>query len=638
VRAEGRSLQLQITNILRKNRNGSAPRKWGICLLAVLSYSKKGSKYAGGSLRLAERCFTDFHWYEQDHAAKCLATQADQSSSRPTQVLQTAIQSCLPLQSEPCPQPAHQIVDEQVQQRISASESYNCTSNIPGPDAQSPTSALSFPSIPLPTAASQTTAALDEAVVACPATVSSDMSKTHISASSAIDPAAPSESDDMSCDSTTDATSLAVTTQSATLVTTQSTTTESDEEDSSDEITEKDIENDSLELSQLFDDICDALVDSELAGGGSGGQDERASTVQSSLADSDCINAALGHIPPNTAVSVDHGNHSASQPPRHFNRPVSCVYKGMSCHCIASDHERNPSLPSHSVSHVNGSCEILRALNLKFHNHHRFLICSCQGGSFLAFQDLKSHLKIKHRSDIRDEDTRTMNRDFPAVLDHISKSFGISITQKSKTFNKEDFGGPIAGICDPLLCHLCPWPSCKSYCTSMPSIAAHYSQAHPLAMPLSSAKVALHWTQFPFASRGSHAARVEVDISKGVPVVQASQVTNNTESSIRRYIAPQGVTAPSLPWLDHVGWTTWRDEHLSNNHTTSSLRALVALPKLVSKRRASQPLNEDSLLYLVSTRIRARGVKIMKDANAWLGNSELRSAITVGYVHISTFH
>src|SRR6266581_2461255 len=48
-------------------------------------------------------------------------------------------------------------------------------------------------------------------------------------------------------------------------------------------------------------------------------------------------------------------------PPRHPDRPTSCVYKDFVCCCIADDHHYDSSLPSISVAHVDETCEILRS-------------------------------------------------------------------------------------------------------------------------------------------------------------------------------------------------------------------------------------------------------------------------------------
>lgn len=316
--------------------------------------------------------------------------------------------------------------------------------------------------------------------------------------------------------------------------------------------------------------------------------------------------------------------------PRHADRSTSCVYKGLICRCIADDHLYDSSLPSISVAHVDETCVILCSLKLKFHTRHRYLICTCMGGSFLAFHDLKSHLKLKHKKDLRDEDTQTMERDFKYVVSHISASFGITTAQKPRDFNKEEFDGPIAGICPPLECHLCPFPGCKSFCTNMDSVTSHYKSSHRLSgMTFKAAHVNIRWTQYPFISRGSHSARVEVDNSRGPPPAVPCPQMGHSNSSIRRYVAPQGVAAPGSPWLHHVGWTIWRDGHLEQNHTISSLCDMVTLPKQISKYQSQA--TDEKVLYLISSWIQSRAVKMLKDGIAWLAGSELQSAITAKY-------
>ena len=141
-------------------------------------------------------------------------------------------------------------------------------------------------------------------------------------------------------------------------------------------------------------------------------------------------------------------------------------------------------------------------------------------------------------------------------------------------------------------------------------------------------QVILHWTQWPFAARCSQSARVQVDISKGVPEIAVPRAAPaGSTSPISLYIVPQVATATS-PWLKHVGWTTWRDKQLQN-HTVSSLRAMVAVPKPLSRWAAGELL-ADHCIQHISARIRARGVKMLEDANTWLGNSEIRNAITLG--------
>jgi len=168
----------------------------------------------------------------------------------------------------------------------------------------------------------------------------------------------------------------------------------------------------------------------------------------------------------------------------------------------------------------------------------------------------------------------------------------------------------------------------------MDSVTSHYKSSHRSSgIAFKSACVQTRWTQYPFVSRGSHSARVEVDKPKGPPPALPCPQTNHFQPSIRRYDAPQGVAAPGAPWLHHVGWTTWRDEHLKTDHTVSSLHDMVLLPKQMSKYQ-SQATNEKAL-YLISSWIQRRAEKMLQDASAWLTGSELQSAITAGYIIFS---
>lgn len=318
----------------------------------------------------------------------------------------------------------------------------------------------------------------------------------------------------------------------------------------------------------------------------------------------------------------------------HCDLPTSsCAYKGYFCQCVPDNHEYDPHLPSSSIAHVDEACKILESLNLKFHKRHRYLICTCGGGSFVALQDLKSHIKKKHKTDLRDENTRTMRRDFDPALKHISTSFKLSMSQKPVDFDKEAFDGPIAGIEKPKRCHFCPSPGCKSICTSMQSLKAHHFKAHGSTEAFNSNSVRIRWTQHPFASRFNRSPRVEVDNSKVSSEVLRSPGQNHSGSSkVQQYIVPQGIAAVSSPWLDHVGWTSWRNDLLRTDHTISGLRALVSLPKQIPKRRLQAshwPPTGDILLFLISSWIHVRLEKMLEDANTWLDGSELRSAITI---------
>ena len=310
--------------------------------------------------------------------------------------------------------------------------------------------------------------------------------------------------------------------------------------------------------------------------------------------------------------------------------PTSCVYKGYVCHCGPHVHEYDPSLPSSSVAHVDETCKILQSLNLKFHKRHRYLICTCAGGSFVALHDLKSHMKIKHVADLRDGNTRTMRRDFTPALEHILTSFKLSMSQKPVNFDKDEFDGPIAGISKPRRFYLCPSPGCKIFGGHIESLKAHFNKTHRSSGAFCSKSAQIRWTQHPFASRGSHSARVEV-ANRPAEVQLFPCQDHAGPSKVHQYVVPQGVAAIGLPWLDHVGWTTWRNDLLRAGHTICTLRDLVSLPKKVSKLclQASLPPTGDVLLFLIGTWIQARLEKMLEDANTWLDGSELRSAITV---------
>jgi hypothetical protein len=327
--------------------------------------------------------------------------------------------------------------------------------------------------------------------------------------------------------------------------------------------------------------------------------------------------------------STTGNTNSVPHPLEISNRAAPCIYNGARCYCVTSDHVREPSLPSNSVSHIDQSCGILSILKLKFHKLHRYILCSCHDGSFLELSNLKSHLKDKHKDNIRDGDGRTMNRDFSSVVDHIANAFGIPATQMTKSFEKEDFDGPIAGIREPIKSYLCYWPSCKSYHTNLESARTHHKQTHPTA-PFEQNNLAIHLTQHPFASKGSRARRVPVDSSKVVLNTPAPKATEDLGSSLHRYIAPKAIE--DSPWLVHVGWMVWRDDLIAKHHSVPDLCALVALPRQVSKRFFPGPVTGERLLFLISSRIRVRGIKMLKDANTWLGSSELRDAITKKYV------
>ena len=310
------------------------------------------------------------------------------------------------------------------------------------------------------------------------------------------------------------------------------------------------------------------------------------------------------------------------------------TYDGITCFCTAGDHERDPSLPPASPRHIDKTCRILEKLQLSFHKYHRYLICGCYGGSFIALDHLKDHMKSKHTRQLRRGDAKTARADYPGIVQHIATSFQIYQNQSAITFSKETLAGPIVGIAPPAQYFACP--RCGSYCNTIRSLASHTrTQCKESAggSLFDMAAVTTHWTQYPFATMGWRSKRVQVDgplaesrFSDPAMCGEAVPVT------IEPYVVPEGIGATVPPWLKALGWVTWRDRFLAKGLSFSHLCGLAAEPKLRAGPQLLQLEPCRRLLYNAKTRICKRFTIMLEDANLWLCqcNSELRSQFTTG--------
>jgi hypothetical protein len=308
-------------------------------------------------------------------------------------------------------------------------------------------------------------------------------------------------------------------------------------------------------------------------------------------------------------------------------------YNGASCSCDAESHNVDSSILPSSSLQIDQTCAILTVLRLSFHRYHRYLICDCK--SFLPLKYLKDHYKKKHVDLLRGGQIRTASKDFPSVVQHIVQSFGIPPDQDTVPFTLSSFQGPIAGISDAMLRFRC---KCGASLKSIVVARVHWGAACKLN-PSSTWNAAsssikkprksfIHshfpeeWTQQPF-SFNTMGKRVTV-LGSSTPAMPTTQ----GDSDIERYLVPSGLDSVSLPWLQELGWTRWRDEQIQLGLTPSALVSFVELPQSKGKNVEDFPplhTREDKFMW-VGRRIYIRLKEMLEDGNTWLdGTLELRS-------------
>jgi hypothetical protein len=361
----------------------------------------------------------------------------------------------------------------------------------------------------------------------------------------------------------------------------------------------------------------------------------------------DCLDAEYGFDdapPPRPSLgpSMERGNNTVTvaataDPPQIIVPPQTfgCTYRGVACTCTVEDHETDPSLPASSSQHIDVRCRILAILGLSFHKYHRYIICSCNDGSFLPLNRFKKHMKQKHKSSLREG---TRGRDFPTIINHISTSFNISPTQLAITFDESSFNGPIDGIARPVMSPTCP--VCNGHFRSQDVVRHHYSlrcQSLCGGPPLNSRSIQTRWTQYPFSISGSHSKRIQVSGPLELEEARGSATMSGFKPSslqIEPYVVPHGLEANVPLWQKKIGWVAWRDELIGNGFSIPELRRIVTLPS--RRPTTSNPLSRMHMLFLLKRRIHSRLTTMLEDANEWIdkSNSELRSILSQGYVHL----
>jgi hypothetical protein len=321
---------------------------------------------------------------------------------------------------------------------------------------------------------------------------------------------------------------------------------------------------------------------------------------------------------------------SASRPRQGF------TYDGITCSCIAGDHERDASLSPASLLHIRNSCRILEALRLSFHKLHRYLICSCHGGSFVALGQLKDHMKKKHTAQLRGGNRKNARADYIGIVQHFATSFQIQQTQSAIAFDKETLAGPVAGLAPPTQTLVCP--ECGLHYTSTRTLVAHHRHCtqRPGQTLLDLQTVSVYWTQFPFAMMAPHSKRVQVEGPFEEGNTPDMLIRNGAVPAlplaIEPYIVPKGTGAHVPSWLKSLGWTIWRDNLVAMGISIPHLYELAALPKLQAGVPSIHLQLHRLALYAAKPHIHARLTLMLEDANLWLAqcNSELRTQFGTG--------
>ena len=320
----------------------------------------------------------------------------------------------------------------------------------------------------------------------------------------------------------------------------------------------------------------------------------------------------------------------------HSPEPNKCQYRGVACSCTEASHLTNHSLSASSPLHVDQSCEILKLLGLSFHRYHRYLICTC--GCFLPMGNFIDHFKKAHPDKLRDSLSRYANKELRPVIRHFVASFGVSADQSIVEFTASTFNGPIAGIAKPVM-----RPTCVACGLSLKNddvVKSHWRTSckgdRDRNLPRSQ-RTEMKFAQRPFfVSKTGNKSGTYVAVPHDLPLDGASissAQSGNPVSQAERYSVPKGTDSFVPPWLEGLGWSTWRDDLVKAGISVEAMRSFSELPpQLFGKKRPtfSSPPTEAQTFDWVARRIRIRLVKMMEDANSFLktANGELRANLT----------
>jgi hypothetical protein len=325
-------------------------------------------------------------------------------------------------------------------------------------------------------------------------------------------------------------------------------------------------------------------------------------------------------------------SHGDANPPK----PNKCQYRGVACSCTEASHLIDHSLPACSPLHVDQNCEILKLLGLSFHRYHRYLICPC--GCFLPIGNFIDHFKKAHPDKLRDSLPRYANKELRPIIRHFAASFGVSADQSIVEFTAPTFNGPIAGIAKPVM-----RPTCVACGLSLKNddvVKTHWRTTckgdRNRNLPRSQ-RTQMKFAQRPFfVSKTGNKSGTYVTVPHDLPLDGASissVQSGNPVNQAERYSVPKGTDSFVPPWLEGLGWSTWRDELVKAGISVDVMRSFAALPpQLFGKKRPtfSSPPTEAETFDWVARRIRIRLTKMMEDANSFLktANGELRANLT----------
>jgi hypothetical protein len=288
---------------------------------------------------------------------------------------------------------------------------------------------------------------------------------------------------------------------------------------------------------------------------------------------------------------------------------------------------------------------MLKLLGLSFHRYHRYLICECD--CFLPMDNFIDHLKKAHTDKLRDNLKRYANKELLPIIQHFTASFGIPADQSTVEFTASTFNGPIAGIAKPV-----ERPACVACGLSLKNddvVKTHWRVTckgnRDSNLPRSQ-RTQVKFAQRPFlVSKTGNKSGIYVivphDLSlDGTPI---SAQSGASASPAERYSVPKGPESFIPPWLDGLGWSTWRDEQVQAGLSVEAMLSLPALPpQLYGKQRQtfSSPPTEAENFDWVARRIHTRLAKMMEDANSFLktANGELRTNLTAKWVFSCGFH
>jgi hypothetical protein len=336
---------------------------------------------------------------------------------------------------------------------------------------------------------------------------------------------------------------------------------------------------------------------------------------------------------PTTEYTISPSPHrDDANPPK----PNECRYRGVVCSCAEVSHLIDHSLPASSPLHIDRDCEILKLLGLSFHRYHRYLICTC--GCFLPMDNFIDHFKKTHADKLRDGLPRYANKELLPIIHHFTTSFGISVNQSAVEFAASTFNGPIAGIAKPV-----KRPTCVACGLSLKNndvVKTHWRTTckgnRDLNLPRPQ-RTQMNFAQRPFLiSKTGNKSGTYVVVPHDLPPDGApisSAQSGASVSPAERYSVPNGTDSFVPPWLEGLGWSTWRDEQVQAGISVEAIRSFAVLPpQLYGGRRPtfSSPPTEAETFDWVARRIHVRLVKMMMNANAFLktANGELRTNLT----------